>query len=348
MKRNLKITIGILLILAVMTVAGCGTSNTTSENGGDTSDFTPVVWKFANQHNSEQTATILDKEIIEEIKEATENRVVIELFSDSSLGDYTSVFDELMLGTIQMAHITGVESYDSRITSPMLPYLATTYEEAEKAYRTDGYIFTQTTEALNNLNIRLMGLFPEGFVGIGSQKKVEQPAAVGVEKNALIRVPMLDVFALSTKDLGYRVASIAYADSYAALQTGVVDGMDGNGALATYVAFRDVTKYFYDYRHLQEATMIMINQDAWNTLLPQDQEAISNIISAKCQKALEIADENENLYKEKLKEFGIEVIEFSEEEYATFADSCRKNVWPKLESNFPEGFLDNVLADIES
>lgn len=348
MKKNLRNTIGLLLILALIAVAGCGTSNPTSEGSDDAADFTPVVWKMGNQHNSEQTATILDKELVEEIAEATEGRVTIELYTDSSLGDYTSVFDELMLGTVQMAHITGVDSYDARVSCAMIPYLATTYEECEKAYRPDGYLYTQTKEALSALNIRLMGLFPEGFVGIGCQKEVKDPAAVGVEKNALIRVPMLDVFALSTKDLGYRVSSIPYADSYAALQTGVVDGMDGNGLLATYVAFRDVTKYFYDYRHLQEATMIMVNNDAFNALLPQDQEAISNIITAKCKKALEVADGNENLYKEKLTEFGIEVVEFTEEEYAAFVDSCRKNVWPELAKNYPEGFFDNVLADLES
>jgi hypothetical protein len=48
-----------------------------------------------------------------------------------------------------------------------------------------------------------------------------------------------------------------------------------------------------------------------------------------------------------MSEKGIEVIEFSDEELATFAESCRENVWPQLAKNYPKGFLDNVLADIE-
>jgi TRAP-type C4-dicarboxylate transport system substrate-binding protein len=346
MKKIISMMVIMVMMMGMMVaVAGCGGSS--SSKSEEESDFTPVVWKFGNQHNSEQIATILDKEICEEVKKATEGRVTIDLYTDSALGDYTSVFDELMMGTVQMAHITGVESYDPRITSPMLPYLVTDYETSKKAYRKDGYLFKQVTDALDAQNIRLMGLFPEGFVGIGSKVKLNQPAAVGVEKGALVRVPMLDVFALSTKDLGFRVSSIAYSDSYAALQTGVVDGMDGNGALATYSAFGDVTNYFYDYRHLQEATMIMINKDAWNELLPKDQKAIEEIITAKCIKAIEMAEESDTKYKGKMSEKGIEVIEFSDEELAAFAKSCHENVWPQLAKKYPQGFMEDLLADIE-
>lgn len=352
-----KLSTLILTFALALSLAACGgqadptppaQSASINSGGDDVSAFTPVTWKFGNQHNAQQIATVIDKELVEEIEAATEGRVKIELYTDSALGDYTSVFDELMLNTVQMAHITGVDTYDGRLNAAMIPYLMTDWDQCNRAYRADGYIFSQVSEVLDGLGIRLMGFCPEDFVGIGTQKAATAANVPGVEKDILCRVPMLDVFALSTKDLGFRCSSIAYSDSYAALQTGVVEGMDGNGALATCTAFGDVTKYFYDYKHLCESTMILISAQAWEQLLPQDQEAITKIIYAKCEEIPARAEALENEYMEKMKtDYNIEIVRFTDEELNAFAESCRENVWPQLAKSYPEGFLDNILADIQ-
>lgn len=361
MKKMLAMILALAMAVSLCACAGSGGSGSSgnsgsssgsgSSAGGDsaaTEDFTPVTWKFGNQHNSTQIATIIDKEIAEEIEAATEGRVQIDLYTDSALGDYTSVFDELMLGTVQMANITGVDTYGGLLNAAMIPYLLTDWEQCNVAYRPDGVIFGAVSELLEGLGVKLMGFVPEDFVGIGTQKELTNANVPGAEKGALIRVPMTDVFALSTMDLGFRTSSIAYSDSYAALQTGVVDGMDGNGALATCTAFGDVTKYFYNYQHLCEATMILISASAWNELLPQDQEAITKIIYDKCTEIPGRAQALEEEYMAKMTaDYGIEIVNFTPEELEAFAASCREKVWPQLAEAYPDGFLDEVLADIQ-
>lgn len=347
----------ILALTLALSLAACGSepaSPTPSapdspKSSSSVEEFTPVTWKFGNQHNSTQIATIIDKEIAEEIETATEGRVKIDLYTDSALGDYTSVFDELMLGTVQMANITGVDTYGGLLNAAMIPYLLTDWDQCNVAYRPDGVIFGAVSELLDGLGVKLMGFVPEDFVGIGTQKELTNATVPNAEKGALVRVPMTDVFALSTMDLGFRTSSIAYSDAYAALQTGVVDGMDGNGALATCTAFGDVTKYFYNYQHLCEATMILISAQAWNALLPEDQEAITEIIYNKCTEIPERAQALENEYMEKMTaDYGIEIVNFTSEELEGFAASCRENVWPQLAQAYPDGFLDKVLADIQN
>ena len=51
------------------------------------------------------------------------------------------------------------------------------------------------------------------------------------------------------------------------------------------------------------------------------------------------AEEVCNEYMEKMAEEGIEVFTFTEEELAAFAESSRNNVWPQLEANYPDGWL---------
>ena len=86
-----------------LSMVACGGSEPAPEANPD--EFEPIVLKFANQHPGQGTASKSDQAICDAIKEATEGRVTVELYTDSSLGDYTSVVEEVMVGTIEAASI---------------------------------------------------------------------------------------------------------------------------------------------------------------------------------------------------------------------------------------------------
>ncbi|MDR1731241.1 MAG: TRAP transporter substrate-binding protein DctP [Synergistaceae bacterium] len=337
MKRSLGFLVFICAMAVFLTpVTALGADN-----------FTPVVLKFANQHPTDSMASIADREICEEVKKATEGRVSLELYTDSSLGDYTSVFEEVMIGTIAMAHITAVETYDPRMSGSMLPYLGSSYAELAKAYRPDNYLFKTVSESAQKLGLRTFGFFCEGFSGVGVSKALTDANVPVKEKGVIIRVPGLDNFALPAKDLGFRTATIAYSDTYTAIQTGTVGGWCGGPPNLNYLYFRDVIKYYYHYQMTQEATQILINEKIFQSLLPKDQEAITKIIQQKCADSIKLAEEDDAKYMDMMKKQGITVVEFSDAERAIFAESCRKNVWPSLAKNTSQEFIDSILASIK-
>jgi len=359
MEITMKKIIAMLLSLTmVISLTACGSGSTSSSDAevnssgvsgasSDTNSFTPVTWRFANQQGVDQPATRIDQQICDEINEASAGRITVELYPNQALGDYTSVFDELMLGTIEMAHISPVESYDNRVSATMIPYLGTDYETLLRAYRRDGYLFSQVEEALGHLDIRLMGIFCEGYNGVGTTTPIQNAATVGADKGVIIRSPMMDTYALDLMNLGFRVSSMPFSDTYTAAQTGVVQGWAGAGVTGNYFVFRDLIKHFYDYRHTQEATMIMVSDTAWQTLLPQDQEAITGIIGRACESSAQVAQEADAKSATELEAMGVEIVNFTGEELQAFTDSCHQNVWPQLSANYPKEFLDNILADIE-
>ncbi len=361
MTKDMKVFGGLCLCLAAsfaMTACGgssSGSANSGGENqaaesgaaSGDSSSFEPVTLRMANQHSSDTIANQLDQEMCERIAEETDGRITIELYSDSALGDYTNVFDELMVGTIDVAHITPVETYDSRVSASMIPYLSFNYDQLLQVYAEDGYLFTQVSDALSNLGIHLSGIFCEGFNGVGSMSELTNPTTPGADKGIICRSPMTNVYSLCLQDMGFRVSSIAYSDTYTAMQTGVVGGLAGGTAQVNYLTFRDLIKAFYDYRYIQEATLIMFNQDLWNSFLPEDQETIAAIVRETCEKAAQMAEESNNDYMSKLQEEGIEVVTFTDDELNAFAESCRANVWPQLEENYPEGFLEGIEESLQ-
>ncbi|GFI60853.1 sialic acid-binding periplasmic protein SiaP [Clostridiales bacterium] len=352
MKKEIRAITAILA--AALVLGGCG--NSSSGNGGQSSgggssasveDFTPVTLKFANQHPSDSTASQSDREICEAIEEATEGRVKVELYTDSALGDYTSVFEELMMGTIDMAHITAVETYDARMSGAMLPYLGSNFEELGRAYSPDNYLFKTVFDVAQNLGIRTFGFYCEGFSGVGVASELTNPNVPGQDKGAIVRIPGLDNFALAAKDLGFRTSTIAYSDTYTAIQTGTVTGWVGGPPNLNYLYFRDVIDHYYHYMRTQEATQILMSEKTYQSLLPQDQDAITEIIQGKCKESLELAARDDAEYMQMMADMGITIVEFSDEERAAFAESCRANVWPQLAGNTSQEFLDNIEASLK-
>ena len=349
-----KLMAMILAAAMVVSMSACGGSKDADSSGdssnaapGDSSSFTPITLKMGNQHSSDSVGNKLDQEMCDRIKEGTEGRVTVELYSDSALGDYTNVFDELMLGSVDVAHISPVESYDARVSATMLPYLAFDYDTLLEVYSEGSFLRSELTDALSGLGIHLGGIFCEGFNGIGTMQELSDAGTPGAEKGCVIRSPMMDVYSLELIDLGFRVSSMPYSDTYTAMQTGVVAGLAGCTSQMNYLAFRDIIKCFYDYRYIQEATMIMFSQKTWGKLLPEDQEAITQIVNDICAEAAVQAETVCNDYMDKLTAEGIQVVTFSDEELAAFQESSRTNVWPQLAKNYPDGWLDQVQESLK-
>lgn len=357
-----KFIVKALVLVTALFLTACGSgqsqSSSKSTNGAsdidkvgtvtaDASDFKPVKIRFANQHPTDSIASEADRRICAAIAEATEGRVTVELYTDSSLGDYTSTVQELMMGTIEMCHISAPDNYDPRITASMLPYLGSNYEELKKAYDRDGVLFQGVYEAALKSGIHSFGIFCEGFSGIGSAVEIKDAAIPDMDKNILVRVPSLDNFALAARRLGFRTSTIAYTDTYTAIQTGTVDGWVAGPPNLNYLYFRDVIKYYYHYMLTQEATQILMNENFFQSLLPQDQEAITKIIQEECDNSFEIAEADDQKYMDMMRDMGIQIIEFTDEERMAMAADIRENVWPTLAENMGEDFVNQILETME-
>ncbi|MEA5011981.1 MAG: TRAP transporter substrate-binding protein DctP [Angelakisella sp.] len=340
----------LLTVFMMLGMIACG-GKTASPASGESSleaTFTPVVWRMANQHPEGSIAAVADQEVCDAIEKATEGRVKVTLYTNNALGDYLSVFDEIMVGSIEMGHISTNEAYDARLLGTFLPYLATGYNQLPKLYSPEGYLFkTLHDDIYSKLGIELMGFFCEGFDGICSMVELKDPAVIGAEKGCLLRVPGMQTFIECNLMLGFRTTTIPYSDTYTAMQTGLCDGASGVPANLGYLNFRDVMKYYYDYQQIQEATSYLINKKAYDLLLPEDQEVIRKVIQDKCVESFKLAQDDEQKYKDMLTAEGITVVEFTDEERSMFAKACHEKVWPKLAQTFTQEFLDGCLTDAQ-
>lgn len=354
MKKE-RLAVLFLATAFIASLTACNGSNSSVSpsinESNSTENVQAVTLTFGNQHPSDSFMSELDRQICDDIEKATDGRVKVELHTDSSLGDYVSVYEEVMVGSIDMAHITVPETYGAVMTASMTPYLATDFESLKKVFSKDGYLYGEVEKTLQPLGVHSFGFFCEGFNGVGVNKALADPAGVGSDKGVTVRVPGMDVHALAPKALGFRTSTISYSDTYTAIQTGVVDGWHAGPPNLNYLYFRDVIDHYYYYQMSQEATQIIINSKKFNSLLPEDQQAITEIIDKALDSTYELAAQDDKKYMEMMADEGIEIITFTPEEIQAFADHVRSTVWPQLAANmgkdFFQGLADSLDIDVE-
>jgi len=310
-------------------------------------DFKPVNLRYATQHPVDHSAQAAAEAIKAEVEAKTEGRVKITIYPANQLGDWTQVFDEVMMGTIDIAHTSVPESYDARIAAGFLPYLTRDYDELAKVFAPDAFLPTTMSGILEKQGLKFFGYYCEGFSGIGLTKPAKEPATPGVDKGVLCRVPGNDAFKLPTEYLGYRTSTIPYADVFAAIQTGVVDGWMGGPPNLNYLNYRDLIKEYYQYNITHEATQIYMNQKKFKSLLPEDQKILEEAVLKQCAGSLASAKADDDRYNKLMADMDINVHYFSSEELELMAKGVRENVWPRLAKTYTQEFLDQLLESLK-
>lgn len=349
MRKKSKVILTILLCMALLTtliVAGCGKG----KNEGSTQEGEEKTFnlRLATQHPVEHMATISANKIKEKVEKETNGRITITIYPANQLGDYTQVYEEVIRGSIDMAHISVPDQFDARLSIGFLPYIGRDYDEISKVFAADSYLSKEVSKLHEALGVKFLGYYGEGFGGIGCTKMPNEPANFNVDKGLLVRVPPIDSFKLGAEDLGFRTTTIPYAETYSALQTGIADGWVGGPPNLNYMWFRDVIKVYLQYNNSFESTSYVMNLDLWNSLSADDQKIIADAFSEQCQESYTLAEEDDRLHREKLKEAGIEVVEFSQEELEAFANHVREVSWAKLKKNLTPELVDGLIESYDN
>lgn len=302
-----------------------------------------MVLKFAGQNAVDHPATKQMNAIAEEIKTKTDGRIEVKVYPASQLGDYTLVYEEQIRGTIDMSCISVPSQFDPRMELIYVNGFVSDYEDAKKVFAPSGFIFKKMNEYNERLGVKLLGFYVEGMIGIGTTKPVNDPLNPSVDKGVMVRIPGMDVYRTAAEAMGYKTASIPYAETYQAIQTGAADGVDGYPVAAAYTVLGDVIKHWYMKNYSIEVLNFMISQKTWSKIKPADQKVIADVMAAATTRSVEAAEEVDNYYMGLMKEKGIEVHTYTKEELAPIMEAIVAT-WPQLEKNMTKELMDEFRA----
>lgn len=348
-----KKSIALLLIFALVlaTFAGCGGGGGTEgegegEGGGEAVE--PIVLRLASDAPLEHIATGLNNEAAEKVKERTEGRVEVQYFPASQLGGYETVYEEIVRGTIDIGQITIPDALDARLGAAYVPYYATSFDEAKILFAPDSYLCGVLGELTAANDVRFLGIVLEGFIGMAFVKEPSDMMTPGTNKNVKTRSPAMITFRIAQEDLGFSPITVPYAEVPTAIQTKVVDGWVGGTPNINYAWIGEIINYMYvNYIHA-EATSYVMSEKSLAKLTPEDAETVVAVFQEQSMKSFDEAQANEEVYKQKLvDDYGVEVVEFTEEQLDVYANFVRETTWPKLEELLTKELMDGMRAEVE-
>ncbi|WP_207260546.1 TRAP transporter substrate-binding protein DctP [Desulfovibrio sp. Huiquan2017] len=337
MKRIIAL---LLCLCAGFALAACGGG----EQEGAKAANKPIIIKLATQHPIEHMAHKAAERIKARVAKETEGRIEVKIYPANQLGDASQVYEEVIRGSIDAAHITVPESFDARLGAGFLPYIARDYDQIRKIFDKNAFLPKEMAKMHDKLGVKFFSYFGEGFIGVGSVVPLENVTEPGKEKGIMLRVPGLDVFKFGAEELGFRTSSLPYADTYSALQTGVVKGWLGGPPNLNYLGFRDVIKYYYQYNVNFESTQYVMNKKKFMSLSESDRKIVEDAFVDEGQQSFLMAESEDQMYRKKLEEAGVKVTVLTTQELENCAAYVRDHAWKRLEANLTPELLNGIKA----
>ncbi|PKM85461.1 MAG: hypothetical protein CVU86_02325 [Firmicutes bacterium HGW-Firmicutes-11] len=348
MTRNKTIALLLVFVLVLATFAGCGGGTTEPEGEGEGEATETIVLRLASDAPLEHIATGLNEEAAAKVKERTEGRVEVQYFPASQLGGYETVYEEIVRGTIDIGQITIPDALDARLGAAYVPYYATSFDEAKILFAPDSYLSGVLGELTEANDVKFLGIVLEGFIGQAFVTEPTDMMTPGTNKNVKTRSPAMITFRVAQEDLGFSPITVPYAEVPTAIQTKVVDGWVGGTPNINYAWIGEIINFMYvNYIHAEATSYVMSNKSLAK-LTEEDQATVIAVFQEQSLKSFDEAEANEEVYKQKLADdYGVEVVEFTQEQRDAYATFVRETTWPKLEELLTKELMDGMRAEVE-
>ncbi|WP_455595302.1 TRAP transporter substrate-binding protein DctP [Cloacibacillus porcorum] len=307
----------------------------------------PVILKFAGQNPPDHYATASMNEIAKAVEKKTDGRIQIKVYPANQLGDYSLVYEELIRGTVEMAAISFPSQFDSRMDLIYVQGYTSSYEQVAKVYDPNGWFFKKMDEFNKALGVKLLGMYLEGMVGIGTVKEMRDPLNPKVDHGVLLRIPNMDVFKTALEGAKYRTISIPFADVYQSMQTGVCDGDTGYSIVAAYTALGDVIKNWYNLNKNTECLGIMISAKVWDKLSDGDKKILQEEVNKQAALSIKNAEANDKKYLDLMRKKGIKVHTYTTEQLRPLMEAFAAT-WGQLDSTKGKELMDEFRTEMKN
>jgi TRAP-type transport system periplasmic protein len=261
------------------------------------------------------------REAMAAIKEQSNGRLDITLYTNSVLGQDTAMLSQTIAGALEMYFLP------IDLLAPKNPacgifgvgYAFLGYENIWKAM--DGDLGNYLRDLSRQIGFRVIhNCYDHGFRQITTRTKaIQTPADL---KGFKIRLPVAPYLIALFQHLGASPTPINFGEVYSALQTGVVDGQENPLVLIETAKLYEVQKYCSMTNHVWAGIHISFGKAAWKRLPPDLQQLADNEFNAKA--LLERADW-QVMTKNETKTLESKGMVFNSPDTKPFQDELRKS-----------------------
>ena len=265
----------------------------------------------------------MDSKFKEEVERLSGGSVTIDLQASGVLGSENDVLDAMLggAGTIQMSRISAfaLTSYGGKKSSLLsIPY---TWQSRDHWWAfAESDLAQEFLQEPSENGSGIRGLFygEEGFRHFFSSKELTDISSL---QGLKIRVSNDPIMNGMVEGLGASPTVVDFGELYSALQTGVVDAAEQPIANYKSNAFPEVANNLILDGHTLGAVQVVITDEAWDSLTPAQQDAVTEAGKLASEHCKKISAEAEAEVLEALKSEGCNVVEV--EDITPWQEACK-------------------------
>lgn len=349
MKKLMALFICMIMLFGL---TACGNS-TVSKNDG--LESTPAetetkinddIIKLKLGHSVTETSSwhLGAERFAELVYEKTNGSIEIEIYSNCTLGSEREMIEGMGLGSVDMGLVS--TSIASGFTDSMLlldmPYLFNDYDHAHAVI--DSEIGEEILASTEDIGIHGLTLFENGFRNIQTVKPVTSMADLAGLK---IRTVESTLYLDTLTALGANPIPMTWTDVYTGLQQKTIDGLEGCNDNDFKAGLGEVAANVICTHQIYSGVILGINTQIWNSLTPEQQEAMEEAAKESVQYQREISKQYEMEARESFREAGCTVIEEADIENLDEWKEAVKPIYEEYVDRIGGWDLINSIRDME-
>lgn len=253
-------------------------------------------------------------ELSEEFEERTDGRYTIEIFTDDTLVGQPAAIEQVQMGAIDFAVVSGslMENYVEEFAVINLPYI---FESAEHQAR-----FLNEDENVEELYSHLepfhLEIAKAYYGGVRNLYSTAGPISVPEDLSGQkIRVIASDTNLQMLDLMGGIGTPMGQGEMYTAMQAGVIDGAENNEIMFSYLSHYEIAPHYSVSEHLMIPDYLVTSPRVQDTLDPEAQEILEDLLDSSDERVLELFDEAVDQAVEEAAEAGAEFHEVDQEAF---------------------------------
>ena len=331
MKTKLK-SLLVLLVLTLLLTACGGESNGSSKNennksnedSGETKsgDDEKIELVMGNVTSSSAKDAVVEV-LIPKVEEYSNGTITIKHFPDNQLGNDEQSFAMAQAGECDIAvgSTSSIAVTYNDLFVYDIPYL---FLNKDEVYNVGfaGEAGQAILDGFNEYGLKGLAFWENGFRNITTSDK--EIKSVKDLSGLKIRTMANEIHLEAWKEMGANPTPMAFSELFTALQQGTVDGQENPLGIITGNKFEEVQKNCSLTEHVYTPYYVVMNQSKWDSLTPEQQEALQKAIDETAQRQYELSSKYEEEAIEQMEAAGCTVLELTEEEKKEFKDAADK------------------------
>jgi tripartite ATP-independent transporter DctP family solute receptor len=268
-----------------------------------------IVIRWSEVLSPPNPQAVMMEKVAEIVAEQSKGRIEIQVYPGGQLGSSRDTVESISLGMHEMATegVSHLESWYPAVNAiQTMPYI---YKDPAHVQRVlESSIGQEILDTIREKSgIRVLGAAYYGKRNVTTTSK--EITSVDDMKGFKLRVPESAVYIAFAKAWGAKPTPISFGELYLALKQSVVDGQENPLPTIWAAKFYEVQKYLVMTGHILDWRAVLINEDFFQTLSPEDQTLLTDAVKEGIAWCNETILQQEAELVEKLQAEGMTVIE---------------------------------------